>query len=897
CGAAAAGESNVEKRVDALLGIKWEKLDNWENVSNAGGKYNSLRGPSLVEVQGHVFAIAEAQCKEDDEGCSRTGIASRRLVLTDDKPLEILTNDTGLAVQFPEGAATGTVKAKGSMRPTTVAAGNSVYMLLRNQSFAPSGSKSSNALDWGLLLVKGSVSGDNKITWKETHAVTFGNEQHVAKFFTQLVSGGGSGVKTKDGTLMFPMQATKKNGNTSLLSMRFDNSEKKWKLSQETVGDGCREPTIVEWGEEDRLLIMASCAQGYRNVYASTASGLAWYTYGETLTRVWGNSHDRKGYGVQNGFIKVTIKNKEVMLVTLPMYSKDNGEGNKKKGRLHLWLTDNARVYDVGPISREDDDAAASSLLMQSGNEKLISVYENRQSDGSYNLVAVSLRVQLERIKSVVETWAALDSALQSCRSGSTATVDLPKKGMCNYTVPTEGLVGFLSGRFSENTWRDEYLCVNATVTNGERRVPNGWTFKGSGAGAVWPVGDMGQTVPYYFANNDFSLVATVSIHEVPQNGSVPLIGVRMNDTKSTVLFGLSYTHEKKWRFTLPNKASNVYRYKNVNWQPNKTHQLVLKMEANEWGVYVDGKQVYSESCKWTMFKEHRISHFYFGADNKEGAESSHATLSNVLLYNRTIREYEIAILSASKVPIPNHGEELLTEEAKKTPPTPAAQAPSPEVENAGQGEEEGTTQEVEEAQSRPQSPAEASEGSDAVAVSSGGRGSHETGNEETEMDDSGGLASPLAPSSVSTAARSGDDGMSVHESTSPPEEVPPVLGTEEIPNADVERPIHEEEATSPEEATERQAQETAAPLVENGDSEGVGSAPVSASTQPGHGDTKIPLKPNSPSIPSDADILLEHGHFGEVAAMALVGDSTVHGCVSRVLLLLLGLWGTAALC
>ncbi|EKF30251.1 trans-sialidase, putative [Trypanosoma cruzi marinkellei] len=65
-----------------------------------------------------------------------------------------------------------------------------------------------------------------------------------------------------------------------------------------------------------------------------------------------------------------------------------------------------------------------------------------------------------------------------------------------------------------------------------------------------------------------------------------------------------------------------------------------------------------------------------------------------------------------------------------------------------------------------------------------------------------------------------------------------------------------------------------------------------------------VPGEPMIPSgfnatISSDHEISLDHGQLGELAAMALVGDGTVHGCVSRLLLLLLllGLWVTAALC
>ncbi|RNC39444.1 trans-sialidase [Trypanosoma cruzi] len=73
-----------------------------------------------------------------------------------------------------------------------------------------------------------------------------------------------------------------------------------------------------------------------------------------------------------------------------------------------------------------------------------------------------------------------------------------------------------------------------------------------------------------------------------------------------------------------------------------------------------------------------------------------------------------------------------------------------------------------------------------------------------------------------------------------------------------------------------------------------VDTAPGNTNTTPG--ETAIPSDSNT-TTPSDTEILLEKGQLGELAAMYLIGDSTVHGCVPRVLLLLLGLWGTAALC
>ncbi|RNC47978.1 trans-sialidase [Trypanosoma cruzi] len=168
----------------------------------------------------------------------------------------------------------------------------------------------------------------------------------------------------------------------------------------------------------------------------------------------------------------------------------------------------------------------------------------------------------------------------------------------------------------------------------------------------------MGQIVPYYFANNKFTLVATVSVHEVPQSGSspIPLMGVRMNDTSSTVLFGLSYTHDRKW-LAIPEKRAIS---KSVGaWEPNKTYQVVLQMNSEYWTVFVDRKEIDRKSYNEDLFNSHRISHFYIGGDsNDRSATDGHVTVTNVMLYNEDLYNNELYELKASKVTIPSLGVE-----------------------------------------------------------------------------------------------------------------------------------------------------------------------------------------------------------------------------------------------
>ncbi|RNE98211.1 trans-sialidase [Trypanosoma rangeli] len=299
---------------------------------------------------------------------------------------------------------------------------------------------------------------------------------------------------------------------------------------------------------------MAPCEQGSYDVYKSPGDGKSWFG-AEPISRVWGNSHDRKGDGVRSGFTAAKIENLRVMLLTTPVYSK---VGDNYKGRLHLWVTDNARVHDVGLVSREEHDAAASSLLYRSGNkEELILLYEDKNEGDSYSLVAVSLTEQLEPIKKVVKAWKDMDNALQNCLS--TDTVGLQAiRNVCIGSIPTRGLVGLLSNTLTDGTvWKDEYLGVTATV-KGETVTSTEWgvRFKGAAAGAEWPVGSKGQNQPYYFANNEFALVATVTIHAVPEEASISLLGARMNDTDGTALFELSYTNDGKWRFKIGKRVN-----------------------------------------------------------------------------------------------------------------------------------------------------------------------------------------------------------------------------------------------------------------------------------------------------------------------------------------------------
>ncbi|EKG00930.1 trans-sialidase, putative, partial [Trypanosoma cruzi] len=497
---------------------------------------------------------------------------------------------------------------------------------------------------------------------------------------TRLIGGGGSGVNMNDGTLVFPVEGTKKeekDGKTVSLIIYSLKDAASWKLSKGMSADGCSDPSVVEW--EDKLMMMTACDDGRRRVYESGDKGESWTEALGTLSRVWGNKHNGNEKRVGSGFTTANIgvgnDNRNVMLVTLPVYSK---EEDNSKGVLHLWLTDNTHIVDIGSVSGEAEDVAISSLLYKSGDakEKLIALYEKKKGDGesSLGMVSVLLTEQLQRVKDVLTTWKEVDERVSKLCLSENAKEDASTDTACSDGKITDGLVGFLSGNFSGTTWKDEYLGVNATVKKEDGATvatenPDGVRFTGRGAWAEWPVGKQGENQLYHFANYNFTLVATVSIHKVPEGDtSIPLIGVKMNDGgNNPVLLGLSYNRERKWE-VLCCDGKNTEQ--SSTWESQTQYQVAIVLQNGTQGsVYVDGKRVEGVPFDLKDKGSKVISHFYIGGDggnaeNTGGREGVSVTVKNVLLYNRPLGDTELTALNANKVPIsvPEYRNELAGE-------------------------------------------------------------------------------------------------------------------------------------------------------------------------------------------------------------------------------------------
>ncbi|PBJ76344.1 trans-sialidase [Trypanosoma cruzi cruzi] len=635
----------------------------WKDIpEGAGVTVDSLSVPGLLKVGSGVFFVAEAQLKDEKVF---TGIASQILTMgKGNEPKEVLVDarDTIFLEKAPSPDAEKKVEVN---RPTAVMEGSNIYMLVGK--YNRNDVQESGAGDSGLLLVKGNVGGEEnkkKIDWKSTESLPRGIFGTQLESLSQLILGGGSGVKMHDDTLVFPVEGAKKAAeekDVKTVSLIISSSQDSttWTLSNGMSDGGCSDPSVVEWKE--KLMMMTACDGGRRRVYESGDKGDSWTEALGTLSRVWGNKQKGEEVkGVKSGFITAKIEeNRDVMLVTLPVYAKAESEENgKEKGVLHLWLTDNTHIVDIGPVS--DDDAAASSLLYKSGKdgdnneeEELIALYEKKkggEKETSSGMVSVPLTEQLERVKEVLKTWNEVDKRVSQLCPSENAREDPSPATACGAAIPTVGLVGFLSGNFSDNTWKDEYLGVNATVkkNDGVEKKENGVTFKGRGAWAEWPVGAQGENQLYHFANYNFTLVATVSTDKVPEEvAPISLMGVKTNGAENTVLLGLSYSNkEKKWMLLCGGGTKSEEL--SSPWEPETTHQVAIVLQNGTQGTaYVDGQRV-GASCELGSTESQEISHFYIGGDGGSAGsrEDISVTVTNVLLYNRPLSFAEMTALN-----------------------------------------------------------------------------------------------------------------------------------------------------------------------------------------------------------------------------------------------------------
>ncbi|ORC89158.1 trans-sialidase [Trypanosoma theileri] len=608
-----------------------------ENGKTVERKVHSFRVPSLIDVDGVMVVIADARYVDSNDNSFIETLSAHSV---DD----LKTWTTQIAIKNNRVSTTNSRVVD----PTIIVKDKKIFVFVGSYNTSNNYWQWHPGTDWDPLLVVGEVSKTNEngevkatIKWSKPKRVNYGNPPEFrGSPMEQFLGGTGVAIVIQNGTLVYPIQVKNKRGQFFSTIMYSKDDGETWKIGSGVEALGCTEPVILEW--EGKLVLNARTDGGYRKVFESTDMGETWVEAVGTLSRVWGNSPTREGPGSQSSFIPVTIEGKRVMLFTHPL----NFKGKWERDRLHLWLTDNNRIFDVGQISVGDENAAYSSLLYK--NDKLYCLHEVNHNE-NYSIVFLELKEELNLIKSVVKTWIDQDNNFSSICSSTEPKLVAPREKRCDASFPTAGLVGFLSDKVNNNHWRDAYRCVDAEIAHAEK-VPNGLRFKGGyGGGARWPVSKQGQNQRYHFVNHVFTLVATVKIDEQPPETRVPvpLLGVSLVHHDYYKVLGLSYTHDMEWN---PIYGTDSYM-RTGSWEVNKTYQVVLTVNKRVGSIYIDGKLLYGSptSLKYRVWRPD-VSHFYIGGYKRRNVYSdSRVTVTNVFLYNRALSQDEINTLLLNK--------------------------------------------------------------------------------------------------------------------------------------------------------------------------------------------------------------------------------------------------------
>ncbi|ESS55395.1 Sialidase 85-1.3 [Trypanosoma cruzi Dm28c] len=234
-----------------------------------------------------------------------------------------------------------------------------------------------------------------------------------------------------------------------------------------------------------------------------------------------------------------------------------------------------------------------STLLHSDGSLHLL----QGRGNGECRVMSLSrLTEKLKEIESVLSTWSQKDVFFSSL------------------STPTAGLVAVLSDAASDDTWNDEYLCVNATVTKA-KKVKDGFQLTGLESRAIWSLNTRDNKVRHVFLSHDFTLVASVTI-EGTSSEKTPLLTATLGDTNSNHTTGILYTADNKWVTMFEGKKT---KKESGTMEPKKEHQVALTLHGKKVFFCIDGKFLVEEEVLPTDEAPLGPAHFCFGACGQKG--------------------------------------------------------------------------------------------------------------------------------------------------------------------------------------------------------------------------------------------------------------------------------------
>ncbi|PBJ77818.1 trans-sialidase [Trypanosoma cruzi cruzi] len=667
----ASGGVEGPQRVDLFVPQTTQVLS---KEGTDSGRRDSFDSPSLISAGGVIAAFAEGHINAKNSHTGSTKLSSDVVAKYIDSAREWPTlvekvKEEEWRAHTVLGKAEGKEGLDVVLRPTTTIKDNKVFLLAGGTALSDVNG-SWKKVRFELKLVVGEVTNatggepSERIKWGDPKPLPkpISSDSHKVKL-TECIASGGAGVVMEDGIIVFSLMAKNEAEDVYSMIIYSKDNGSNWAFPEGMSPAKCLNPRVTEW--EGSLLMIVDCENGQR-VYESRDMGTAWTEAIGTLPGVWVNSQSKDysngGLHVE-ALITATIEGRKVMLYT----QRGHALGKERATALYLWVTDNNRSFSLGPVGMYNagKEEVASSLLYSGGNLHLL----QRRGSGEGSAISLSrLTEELKEIESVLRTWSQKDIFFSSL------------------SIPTAGLVAvFSNASASDDTWNDEYLCLNATVRNAVK-VKDGFQLTESNSRVMWPVNIPDDKVRNVSLSHNFTVVASVTIEEAPNNNT-PLLYAALGDAWPPYIMRLSYTADNKWETMFEGK--NTTTTEGSAWEPRKEHQLALMLQGNKASAYIDGKSLGEGEVPLTGETPLALFGFCFGAceigDGVDEEESSpeeigkkpRVTVTNVFLYNRPLNSTEMTAIKYRK-PVLARGSESQADDVPQTIASAGSAAPGP---------------------------------------------------------------------------------------------------------------------------------------------------------------------------------------------------------------------------
>lgn len=525
-------------------------------------------------------------------------------------------------------------------KPLAVAKGNKIYLFVLNHKGTQSVPGNWKRPAWHLEMVVGDVvrrgdraQGTGKtIEWRTSAVSGASLTQQLRRHSLNVLPYSGSAFLTDDGKIVFVVRAVKANDYFAVI-IYLNDDYKNAELSLTYIRSfaGCYPLSVFPWRR--KLLMTILCKGGWQQVKESIDTGKTWKESTEPVARVLSSLRNNEY------FATAVIQKRTVLLFTR---QKIKESGSNRTREIYLWLSDDYRVYDLGPIIIDDNYLVSIGLVYTNGE---LFFLLQQLDNMSKKTILIHLKEHMEKAKRLLNALVETDVYLSlACKPTNTQGSFL--KILCDTPLPTDGLVGFLSGKGDKDVWQDEYFFANATVKRG-KKVSNGFTFDGFGAGAQWRLNTQEGYQLYNFTKYGLSVAATVTIHGEDKNGdSSPLLTIGGVDSSERP--GLWYSREMKWKMVSRNGWALADTF-----VKHRAYHVVLMLHNNSIFAYVNGALIGTLSqisAPWE--KSFDIEKLFIGGYNDDDdnfdyvkRRASYATIRNILLYNRPLTAGELEAL------------------------------------------------------------------------------------------------------------------------------------------------------------------------------------------------------------------------------------------------------------